>query len=1159
MTFDQLLDEISARAILLRKSGDELIVRCSEESLNSSLLAQLRAHKPALFDLITGDSEVWWSPATITPEMLPLVELTSNEINRIVIEVPGGAANVQDIYPLAPLQEGMLFHHLMGGEGDPYLLAQLMSFDSRARLDSYVEALQAVIDRHDILRTAVMWEGLPEPVQVVWRKARLPIEEVELEGGAGDAEKELYGRFDPRRKRIDLRRAPLMRCYIANDRENGRWLMVHLLHHLTGDHTTLEVMQDEVQAHLLGQAEQLPVPLPFRNLIAQARLELEVSRDEHEEFFRQMLGDVEEPTAPFGLMNVQVEGTEIEEARLEGGAGVVRRLRDQARKLGISVASLCHLAWGQVLARVSGHDDVVFGTVLSGRMQGVAGAHRVMGLFINTLPVRIRICEEGVETSVRRTHSQLAELLRHEHASLALAQRCSGVPAPVPLFSALLNYRHSSDVSKTSLAEKRLAWEGIKRLHAEERTNYPFTMSVDDLDSKGLRLTGQVQVSIGAMRVCEFMHRALEGVADALEKEPSKLINSVQILPEAEERQVLVEWNDTRVEYGEGKCLHELFEAQVERSAEAIAVTYEGQEVSYGELNRRANQLGHYLQGLGVGPEVRVGLCLERSVELVVGILGILKAGGAYVPLDPDYPQERLAFMLEDSAPAVLLTSAHLQDSLPSSWAQIVCVDTESEAIALQSEIDPAQLATARNLAYMIYTSGSTGRPKGVMIEHRGVVNLFAAQALELALRPGCRVLQFSSLNFDAAVWEMVMALLAGGNLVLGSREAMLPAVGLVDLLQQHRVEVATFPPSALRVLPEEGGQTLETIITAGEVCAGELVRQWGGRVQLINAYGPTETTVCATMSQPLRDDAAISIGRPVANTQIYILDEHLEAVPVGIAGELHVGGVQVARGYLNRPDLTAERFIPNPYGEEAGGRLYKTGDLGRYQRDGDIEYLGRSDYQVKIRGFRIELGEIEAVLSRHGQVKEAVVIAREDTPGEKRLVAYVTAVEEEAPNAEALREHLKGALPEYMVPSAFVVLEAMPLTANGKVDRKALPAVDFTAQQTRRYEAPQGEIEEILATIWQELLHVERVGRHDNFFELGGDSILSIQIVGRARESFRVEISLRNPFEAPTIASLREKVETALRQGVVQQAPALVRVPREGDVALSFAQQRLW
>src|SRR6266850_848498 len=669
-------------------------------------------------------------------------------------------------------------------------------------------------------------------------------------------------------------------------------------------------------------------------------------------------------------------------------------------------------------------------------------------------------------------------------------------------------------------------------------------------------------------RMLGHWERLLEGIV----AHPEGPVGELPLMSEAEERQVLVEWNDTRVEYGEGKCLHELFEAQVERSAEAIAVTYEGQEVSYEELNRRANQLGHYLQGLGVGPEVRVGLCLERSVELVVGILGILKAGGAYVPLDPDYPQERLAFMLEDSAPAVLLTQGHLQGLFSGISGSMPVLDLADATPPWrgQAESNPERTAmglTGEHLAYVIYTSGSTGRPKGVMNAHCGVVNRLVWMQRAYGLEPHDAVLQKTPVSFDVSVWEFFCPLMTGARLVMARPNGHKDPGYLVEAMRNGQVTTVHFVPSMLQVFLDHAEAAkhsgLRRVICSGEVLPAKVARCFQERLTggLHNLYGPTEAAIDVTAWTCPADTTqeSIPIGRPVANTQIYILDEHLEAVPVGIAGELHVGGVQVARGYLNRPDLTAERFIPNPYGEEAGGRLYKTGDLGRHQRDGDIEYLGRSDYQVKIRGFRIELGEIEAVLSRHGQVKEAVVIAREDTPGEKRLVAYVTAVEEEAPNAEELREHLKGALPEYMVPSAFVVLEAMPLTANGKVDRKALPAVDFTAQQTRRYEAPQGEIEEILATIWQELLHVERVGRHDNFFELGGHSLLAVQAISRLRESFRVEISLRNLFEAPTIASLREKVEAALRQGVVQQAPALVRVPREGDVALSFAQQRLW
>jgi arthrofactin-type cyclic lipopeptide synthetase C len=480
----------------------------------------------------------------ISPEMLPLVRLTAEEIERIVSKVPGGAANIQDIYPLAPLQEGILFHHLMGGEGDPYLLSTEFSFDSRARLNAYVKAMQAVVDRHDILRTAVVWEGLPEPVQVVWCKAVLPVEEVEIDPVVGDVAKQLYERFNPRRYGIDVRQAPLLRIYVTHDPVQQRWLMMLLRHHLTGDHSTQEIMQEEIAAHLLDQADRLPAPLPFRNLVAQARQG--VRKEEHEAYFRQLIGDVEEPTAPFGLLDVQRDGTGIEDARLEVDAEVARLLRKHARKLGVSPASICHLAWAQVLARVAVRGDVVFGTVLLGRMQGGAGSDRAMGLFINTLPVRISIGDEGAEASVRRIHRQLAELLRHEHTQLAQAQRFSAVPTHTPLFSALLNYRHSKGGAQAQSEESKRAWEGIEALYAEERSNYPLTLNVDDL-GEGFRLTVLVKASIKPMRVCEYMHTALASLVGALDTAPAKAVHSLEVLPEDERRQVLYGWNDTPV------------------------------------------------------------------------------------------------------------------------------------------------------------------------------------------------------------------------------------------------------------------------------------------------------------------------------------------------------------------------------------------------------------------------------------------------------------------------------------------------------------------------------------------------------------------------------------------------------------------------------------
>ncbi|MGH7459189.1 MAG: condensation domain-containing protein, partial [Longimicrobiaceae bacterium] len=501
--------------------------------------------------------------------MLPLVELTAEEIGRIVEAVPGGVSNVQDIYPLAPLQEGILFHHLMGDEGDVYLTPALLSFDSRVRADRFVAALQGVVDRHDILRTAVLWEGLSEPVQVVWRHASLVVEEVTLDGGGGDVAEQLRRRFDPRHYRFDVRQAPLMQVFLAEDAANGRWVLLWLLHHLVGDHTTLEVMQQEVQAHLLGQEDELPEPLPFRNFVAQARLG--VSREEHEAFFTELLGDIEEATTPFGLSDVRGDGSEVTEAWRRVDASLARRLRAQARALGVSAASLCHLAFAQVLARVSGREDVVFGTVLLGRMQGGAGADWVPGLFINTLPVRIRVGEAGAAESVRRVHVQLARLLRHEHASLALAQRCSGVAAPAPLFSALLNYRHSERAGEALTGEAVEAWEGVQYLGGSERTNYPFGLSVDDL-GEGFSLNAQVARPVDPECICSYMHTALEALVEALERAPATPVRCLDVLPESERRRLLVEWNATAAEYPREACVHELFEAQAAQRPDAIAV-----------------------------------------------------------------------------------------------------------------------------------------------------------------------------------------------------------------------------------------------------------------------------------------------------------------------------------------------------------------------------------------------------------------------------------------------------------------------------------------------------------------------------------------------------------------------------------------------------------
>ncbi|HKX30700.1 MAG TPA: amino acid adenylation domain-containing protein, partial [Blastocatellia bacterium] len=851
----------------------------------------------------------------ITPEMLPLVQLSPAEIERIVGMVPGGAANVQDIYPLAPLQEGILFHHLLGTEGDVYLTPTLLSFDTRERLDGFLQALPSVIDRHDILRTAVLWEELAEPVQVVWRQASLIVEEVSLGPNAGDVAEQLQSRFDPKRYRLDIRQAPLMRAYLACDARHDRWVMLLLLHHLSVDHTGLEVLLEEIQARLQGRTAQLPAPMPFRNFVARARLG--VSREEHENFFRGMLGDVEEPTAPFGLIDVRGDGSGIRESGREVDARLGIRLRQKARSLGVSAASLFHLAWAQVLARVSGRDDVVFGTSLFGRMEGGEGADRVVGMLINTLPCRIRVGEESVEEGVRQTHTLLTQLLRHEHAPLALAQRCSGVEAPAPLFSALLNYRHNTTGDRAA-GESLSAWEGIESLGGEERTGYPFNLIVDDWGER-FDLTAQVESPVEPGRICDYMHTALERLAEALEEAPATPLWNLEVLPAAEQDQLLVKWNETGRPYPHDRCIHEIFAEQAARAPERIAMIEGGHRVTYAELDRRANQLGNYLRRLGVGREVVVGLCMERSVEIVVALMGVLKAGGAYLPLNPESPLERLSFMLEDAEVGVVLTERRLADRLPTFWGQTVCLDEEWERIGEECESGPENRNGAGNLAYIIYTSGSTGLPKGVVVEHHGVVNLAQWQAHTFRLTPESCISQFFSYSFDGAVGETFMALLNGATLVISAPGDLEPG-RLMEFLNRHRINVGVFVPSVLKQLDPDLIEHREqlTIVSVGENCPVELAATWARRCRFINAYGPTEYTVYSHLRElkerELKDLSCVPIGHPMDNTGSYILDRRLRPVPAGVSGEIYLTGAGIARGYLNQPQLTGAKFIPSHF-----------------------------------------------------------------------------------------------------------------------------------------------------------------------------------------------------------------------------------------------------
>jgi amino acid adenylation domain-containing protein len=970
----------------LRLVGLSVSVRSVYESATLAALARtLVAESGGSIDLAVTPIPLYCD--AVTPEMVPLVRLTREEIDRIVQSVPGGARNVQDIYPLAPLQEGILFHHVLDqGVGDTYVSLIVLTVLSRDRLEELLSALQGVVDRNDILRTAVLWDKLPQPIQVVYRSATLPVEELALAPNYG-VQVQFGEWMKPERQRMDLRRAPLMRVQVAQDPHNGHWYAMLKLHHITCDHVTYEFVIEEVVAYLQGRADQLPEPVAYRDHVAQA---LEFSRaHDCEAFFREKLADVTEPTAPFGLLNVHGAGARIAEARENLAASLSRSVRSQARHLNVSPGTLIHAAWGVVVAATSGREDVVFGSVLLGRLQGTAGAKRILGMFINTLPLRLKLQGATTKDLVLQAHQELTDLLSYEQASLVTAQRSSGLAQSTSLFSALLNYRHSAAKSKSEC----LGAVGIEVVAFQDRTNYPLTMSVDDLGD-GFALNAQTDHRIDPQRVIGYFKTALQSLVEALEQAPETPALALSVLPVSERQQLIQSFNATQAQYPKGMLIHEMFEEQVERTPTHVAAQWKGKHLTYDQLNLRANQVACHLVNKGLRPDQLVGICLERGLDMLVGLLGILKAGGAYVPLDPSYPSERLAYMVSDATPSFVLTQEGLKARLPELVAQVVLLDGDWHEIAQHpsTNLDPHALGLhSDNLAYVIYTSGSTGHPKGVAIEHRNTVNLISWARYALPQEVFARTLHATSLNFDLSVYECLVPLTTGGAIHI-----IEDALGLVKEKDSVDVTLINTVPSAMSALLDSHGVPKSTRVVnlAGEPLKRELVDRifcTTSVERVCNLYGPSETTTYSTwisMSRDVGFDS--SIGRPVANTQVYILNRQRQVVPIGVTGEIYIGGMGVARGYLNRPDLTQERFIPDPFASDPRERLYMTGDLGRWRPDGTIEYLGRSDRQLKIRGYRIELGEIEAQLTRHEHVKEAVVVAREDLPGDKRIVAYV-------------------------------------------------------------------------------------------------------------------------------------------------------------------------
>jgi amino acid adenylation domain-containing protein len=852
-------------------------------------------------------------------------------------------------------------------------------------------------------------------------------------------------------------------------------------------------------------------------------------KSDAETYFRQKLGDVDEPTAPYGIAEISEGPQSIHAARLTLAPELVHSLQKQARALNVTADAFLTATCAIVLSRTSGRDDVVFGSELDSRQ----GRCRV-GMFSNTLPVRFRLRDMTAVGIVLHAQRELDELTKYNQTSIATIRRSSGLAGTTPLICATIGcgVQHSNSTAPETVSQI------VREVKREIPLRYPIELAVEEARD-GLSLSVRADERVDAAKVVEYMQTTLMSLVQALDSEPQTLARKLAGLPSLERETILNVFNATDAAYPERVLVHELFEEQVRHTPHAVALMHAERRLSYSDLNAKANQLARYLREQGVHADQPVALCVERSFEMVIGVLGILKAGGAYVPLDPAYPQQRLADMLEDANPQVLLSQEALIPILPATRAKVIPLDGSWNQIRTRSRanLPVSELSlTPRNLVYVIYTSGSTGKPKGVAMEHRATVNLIAWHSAQSLSCEGQRALQFAALSFDVAFQEIFSTLCSGGTLVLLDESVRRDPPALAQLLQQQSIHRLFAPPLVLQSLAD-CFKSLGTLPGSlrDVICAGEQLRispeishlfKRLSQCRLHNHYGPTETHVVTSLTLPEDPEdwpALPTIGKPIANTRVYVLDEALQPVPIGVSGEIYLGGAGVARGYLGRPELTAQRFVDDPFHADPTARLYRTGDLGRYRLDGTLEYLGRNDHQVKIRGYRIEIGEIEARLAAHENVKEAAVTVQEDAPGEKRLFAYVTARDAELQTLQGteLRAWLMSALPRYMIPDAIVILERFPLTPNGKLNRRALPVPALEAGSSAEYEAPEGETEELLAGLWRELLPVARISRGDNFFELGGHSLAGMKLIVKVAETFSVQIPFYAIFEYPTVREM--------------------------------------
>jgi amino acid adenylation domain-containing protein len=1076
---------------------------------------------------------------------------------------------IEDVYPLSHMQSGMLFHHRYAPESEAYF--EQVSCTIRGELDValFERAWRKVIACHAVLRSVFDWEEFELPVQVVLRTVSLPLQRHDLRHLPPEAQRAAIEDLEAsdRRQKFDLSKPPLMRLMLIRLGEHcHRLIWSH--HHILLDGWSVALVANEVFTtyEQLKQGLEIPPegPRRYRDYIAWLGA---IDLAGEERYWRRALAGVtphphEERPGDAGGGRQEAHA----EYALCFGADETAALENFARRQHITLNVLVQGAWSLVLARTDGTAGTVFGVTVSGRPTELAQIETMVGMFMNTLPLKVEMADDArLLPWLQDLHRLQREIEQHAYVPLADIQKWSGIAPAQPLFQRLLVFENYP----LSIAGQRMGGDTaaltVDEVSSFERTSYALNLLV--VPKSEMSLTFVYDRRWYAADAIQRMAGHIRAVLRAMIARPEQRLGEISLLTAAERHQTVLEWNDTAWSAPTAGLVHQFIEQQVARTPDSTALVFSDQHVSYAELNRRADGLARRLSAIGVGPEVIVGIFLERSVELPIALLGVLKAGGAYLPLELSHPPHYLAQMLEDSRPLVVLTTAALAEKIPPGCEAIMLVEAADDSVAGPRHDSAGARLDRNNLAYVMYTSGSTGRPKGVMIAHHGVCNRLWWMQDVFRLDADDRFVQKTPIHFDACVWELFLPLMIGASMVLAKPAGHLDASYLSGLIADEQITVVHFVPPLLQRFLDEDVRScvaLRYVLASGEALSRELEQRFFERldVRMYNLYGPTEASIDVTAFEcgrlPAR--ARVPLGWPIHNTEIHILDSALNPLPGEIPGQLAISGAGLARGYLNRPELTAERFVPNPMGRPPGTRSYLSGDQARRLGDGPIEYLGRLDQQIKLRGVRIELAGIEAVLSRHPAVRRAIALLQQDGGGEAAIVAYVACHgRADRPAEDDLRRWVYRHLPRAAVPAAFVLLDEFPLLANGKADRAALSMLRPAAASEVAGQRAHGQVPELLAGIWSRVLGVEPVQDGDDFFALGGHSILAMQMVSRVRELFAVEIELRDVFEAPLLLQLARRIERALRVGARGGGPAMVSLPRDQPLPLSFAQERLW